>query len=694
MVTAWVEGVNPSAAATDHDRRRLREGLDDIAARGDVRKALSIAAPDLLDAWRDRADDPGVEAAMVRYVSRMAFRPTPYGMLAASGVGVIGARTVLELPDPTAWRRHTQLDADYLDAIVRDASARLRDRLAFRPNESIHLAGGRWRYVEARLDGLERSYRLLQVADSKHLQRAVDGSRDGATTAEVARAVAAGGVDPGRAVRFATQLVDAQVLVPTLAITLTGGPPLDALVADLSALGNHETVRVLDAVRHDLSGPDVDHDRVVDRLADLPASFDRARLFHVTTVVPPCDATLARSTVDEIVRAVELLGRLAPPLLHTELDRFRDAFRDRYDEQEVPLLEALDEELGVGYGARQEDPMPLLDGMRFPGRAAGDIPFGRRETRLLELLYRAWTDGSYEVVLTADDVEALADDDPLPLPHAIGAIAVAARTTPGPRVVVHAAGGPSGARLLGRFCHADPELERHVRAHLEAEEALDPEAIYAEVVHLPTGRLVNVLARPVLREYELEWLGRSGAPRARVIAASDLLVSLRDGRFVLRSGTLGRRVVPRLTSAHNYDRHSPGVYRFLAAVQADGVRETVSWSWSPFDRAPFTPRVRRGSVVLSLAAWRAGGTELHALDQRDATERWRTVARWRERRRLPRWTAWSTATTSCRSTSTTSSAWTPSSAPSAAVTTSSCRSSSRGRTSWSPPVPTAPGPWR
>jgi hypothetical protein len=58
--------------------------------------------------------------------------------------------------------------------------------------------------------------------------------------------------------------------------------------------------------------------------------------------------------------------------------------------------------------------------------------------------------------------EALANDDVRPLPAAVGATAVLARTQGGLRAVVTAASGPSGARLLGRFCHSDPE--RHVRA--------------------------------------------------------------------------------------------------------------------------------------------------------------------------------------------------------------------------------------
>ena len=654
VLTAWGDGMTaPTAApehlddALQHDRSLLRQRLHDIAGRPDVQGALSVAAPDLLDALRHRGDDPGVEAALVRYVSRMASRPTPYGMFAACGVGEIDERTEVALPAATAWRLHTQLDADYLDALIRDRYQRFRGQLTFRPNDSLHLMGGRWRYVESRLDGLERSYHLLQVTDSPHVQRALEAARPTATLADVTKAVATAGVDVERAARFVEQLADAQVLVPTLAVTITGPPPLDTLIADLEALGDQEAVGVLSEVRDGLASLDSEGaraassrlDGIAVELGRLPAPIERSRLFHVQLTVPTSTATLARSTVDDIARAVDLLRRVAPPRPSTELDAFRNAFHDRYDRQEVPLLEALDEELGVGFGTepQRRDPAPLLDGLRFPGDAGVAATLGGREARLLEILHRAWTTGAHEIALTADDVDALARDDAEPLPAAVGATAVLARAQDGLRVVVTGASGPSGARLLGRFCHSDPRLERHVRAHLRAEEDLDPDAIHAEIVHLPSGRLVNVLARPVLRGYELEWLGRSGAPRERVFAADDLLLSLRDDRFVLRSRSLGRRVLPRLTSAHNYSRRSPGVYRFLAAVQAEGGAESVAWTWFPFHHAPFTPRLRRGPIVLALARWRVDGPELRGLDRRDPVARWQAVAAWRERRRLPRW---------------------------------------------------------
>ena len=634
--------------ALERDRVRLRARLMEIVRRPEVTGALSVASPDLLDALREHEGVPRVEAALVRYVSRMASRPTPFGLFAACGVGEIADRTQLMLPVPDCWRRHTRLDGDYLDRVVRDRAAALRERLKFYPNDSLYLTGGRWRYVQVRLDGLARSHHLAEIADSGHLKRALAAAEAGARPAEVAAAVAAGGVEPGRAERYVGELIDAQVLVAELAVSITGPRPLDALIADLEAAGDDGTAAVLSTVRDELAAIDAEgakarpqrHAGVAALLGELPHPAERARLLQVDATIPECGATLARSVVGDVVRGVELLRRITPAPESSELERFREAFIERYEDREValemPLLEALDDDLGAGFGAgRGGDPAPLLKGLVLP-RSERQATIGRREWRLLELMHRAWALGAVEVTLGPDDIAELERDDALALPGAVGAMASLARTRDGLRILVSSASGPPGVRLLGRFCHADPVLDEHVRAHLRAEEALQPAAIHAEIAHLPSGLMSNILVRPVLREWELEWLGRSGAPPERRLPVSDLLVSHRDGRFVLRSRRLGREVLPRLSSAHNWSR-APAVYRFLAAIQSQGTAGSVSWSWAPFDRPPFTPRVRWGRLILALAAWWATGTELRELDGHDPVSRWQSVQAWRERRRLPRW---------------------------------------------------------
>ena len=140
--------------------------------------------------------------------------------------------------------------------------------------------------------------------------------------------------------------------------------------------------------------------------------------------------------------------------------------------------------------------------------------------------------------------------------------------------------GPSGARLFGRFCHGDDALRAHVEAHLRAEEALRPEAIFAEVVHLPQGRLGNVLCRPALRAHEIPYLGRSGRRAGRRIPITICWCRWRAGGWCCaRAGWAGRssRGSPPPTTSAGGPGHLPLPHRAaepgrLAASAGRGAR--------------------------------------------------------------------------------------------------------------------------
>jgi thiopeptide-type bacteriocin biosynthesis protein len=117
------------------------------------------------------------------------------------------------------------------------------------------------------------------------------------------------------------------------------------------------------------------------------------------------------------------------------------------------------------------------------------------------------------------------------------------------------------------------------------------------------------------------------------------MVSVVAGTVVLRSRHLNRRVIPRLTSAHNYLGQSVGIYRFLCLLQGQGVAGSLAWDWGVLGAMPFLPRVTAGRIVLSLARWRAGRLELRRLGEARGVARVEAVRAWRAARRMPRWVA-------------------------------------------------------
>jgi thiopeptide-type bacteriocin biosynthesis protein len=664
------------------DRVRLRNRLRDVVARPEVREALFVASPDLedrLQVWlRNPDSDAGqkMERALVRYFARMAGRATPFGLFAGCSVGTLGPATRLTLAERRRYRRHTRLDMDYVvaltEALVREPG--LRASLAFQPNTSLYCANGRVRYAEVRRNGKGWTHHRVALEASDYLDATLERARGGARPAALAATLVETdpAAAPEEAAEYVGELIDNQVLVSELAPRVTGPEPLHGLAERLCEKGVgsrlperpegcfaqttpdpffrgqrlERTQALLAALDDDGVGVAPERYRdIAQQLAHLPAPVELPRLFQVDLVKPVVEATLGPAVVDEIVRGVQILQRLARRPVKDPLARFREAFQTRYEGREVLLVEALDEEHGVGFDTldgKALDDSTLLDDLSFPPPAEETVAWGRRETVLLGKLGEALVQGAGEIALTARDLEELADPRPLPLPDAFAVMATVAAADEAAlargefRVQLEGGGGPSGARLLGRFCHADPDLHRHVAEHLRAEEALRPEVVFAEVVHQPEGRLGNILARPVLRAHEIPYLGQPGVPAERQLPVTDLLVSVRGDEVVLRSARLDRRILPRLTSAHNFYR-SQGIYRFLGLLQEQGVVAALGWDWGPLGAVPFLPRVVSGRLVLCRATWRLGRDELRALGRARGAARFRAVQQWRARRHLPRW---------------------------------------------------------
>ncbi len=70
----------------------------------------------------------------------------------------------------------------------------------------------------------------------------------------------------------------------------------------------------------------------------------------------------------------------------------------------------------------------------------------------------------------------------------------------------------------------------------------------------------------------------------------------------MRSKRLNRRVIPRLTTAHNFTQGLP-IYRFLCDLQAQDAHLSITWNWGVLRQQTYLPRVRYRRVIVSRATW-------------------------------------------------------------------------------------------
>lgn len=658
---AWSEGLEAVRSpaepeALERDRATLRARLRDFYRRPEVQEALYLASPKLARrsrAFLDGAGDAKVERPLIRYFLRMCTRPTPFGTFAGSGVGRFGPATALVVAPVPQNARRTRLDHLYLTALAAGLEDRFRRKLTYRVNSSLYETGGKIRYAEASSRG-GRSYSLVAVDPNEAVVAVLERARAGASFDELAHALVDDDVTYDEAAEFVEELIASQLLESNLIPPITGPEAITALVDELATVESADEERgLLQDVRAALEKLDAEgvgapverYEHVLSMVEPLPAEAAESSFFQTDMVTALDAATIGPKVVEEVLRATEVVQRFIGKPAAGPLDRWRGEFVARYETREVPLVEALDEESGIGYlpsSSPGNDASPLVRGLVWPGRPDDAGKLGPRFAHLMRRLLDCATRGAQELVLDDADMETLAAREQNETPDAFAAlVTIAARSADAVdrgdfRLLFHGASGPSGARLMGRFCHADPAMDEAVREHLRAEEALRPEIAFAEIVHLPEGRSGNILARPVLRGYEIPFLGRSGAPPEMQIPVTDLMVSVEGQKVVLRSKRLGREIAPRLASAQNYNLRSVGLYRFLATVQAQGVAEGVVWNWGSFTAASFLPRVVYGRTVLQRARWAFRAEEIPEILAAKGDEVFGRMQELRAARSLPR----------------------------------------------------------
>ncbi|RVT98444.1 hypothetical protein EOD41_16775 [Mucilaginibacter limnophilus] len=176
--------------------------------------------------------------------------------------------------------------------------------------------------------------------------------------------------------------------------------------------------------------------------------------------------------------------------------------------------------------------------------------------------------------------------------------------TNGDQLWIEAAGGYHTNSLPGRFTPASEAIETAAVAMAAHEQALNPDVLFAELVHLSDLHTDNVNRRSVILPFEIPIIAASTVPKSRQLALADLFVTVSGGRVLLTSRSHGKIVLPRLSSAYNHGLNDLPLFRFLADIpyQFSSPVQTLDLR-QLFPGLDFYPRVVFRQAVLAPARW-------------------------------------------------------------------------------------------
>ncbi len=591
-----------------------------------MQEAIYTASPDLYRELLKLRQQPTEATAernsrviysLYKYLLRSCTRATPYGLFAGCSLGQLGATTRLDF-GANKYVKLTRLDMNYTQEIFQELSksTALLENSTYYTNNSLYELDGQYRYIEYQVENKRRNYRLSSVARTDFLACILAEGRQGISYPRLLAVLAQAVPDATRteAVEYVRQLIEAQLLINEYAPTITGRVYASELPQRLAGIVDEATVRTLTHVNELLvAGGVANFQQAHATLNEGLLSCSASELIQTDLFYEPVANQLSTNAAAGISTQLGELYALSTRSVVPELNTFIQEFSRRYEEQEVPLLLALDHEAGIGYGRAGGGAvyLPLVEDIQPSGTDVTSTTTWTATARLVQAKYQqAIATGGRTVELLPAELAALAADAPsgpdVPASlAALGSVLASSATAVDAgefHFLLQSCGGPSAANLLGRFCYGDEALRQHLAASLARAEPDTDEVVYAEIVHAPEARVGNILMRPHLRTYEIPYLSLSTVAAEYQITAADLLVSVRDGRLVLRSQRLNKRVVPRLSTAHNVAKGLP-LYRFLHDVQRHNLHTHFSWNWGAFKTSEFLPRVEYKNIVLERATW-------------------------------------------------------------------------------------------
>ena len=613
-----------------------QDALKSACEETHIKEALFLASPSLYTAfekWLEGntkpEDSERMTYSILKYLSRMSSRCTPFGLFAGTAVGTFEDQTAILLKKAIENKRHTRLDMNYLVALSQDIvkDEKIREQLSFYPNTSIYKAGDQLRYVEYHYENSRRMHHIVGVQHSDYLQKVLDTATAGATLATLSACLVDDEITIDVASGFIEELVGSQLLVSELEPSVSGPEFTDQIIPVLKKLkGTDNLVEKLEDTQAKIKkldtkigNPSTDYIDISTSLETLNTGFELKYLFQADMSLNPQKNVLNKQLIYKVRRAMRLINKISQAPSETLLSQFKNAFQERYEDREVPLSQALDVELGVGFLQNKDsgDVSELVDDIMLPGKpvkiATKDIKWNSIHSILHKGLLSCLR--KEEQILTLQDADFdRFDENWDDLPDTISTMVEVITIDGEEQIVMSNAGGSSAANLLGRFCHSDPEIHNYVKEIVAVEEQCNPNKMLAEIVHLPESRVGNILMRPAFRGYEIPYLAKSVLDTEAQLPIDDLMVSVKRDRVLLRSKKHNKEVIPHLSNAHNYSSGALPIYQFLANMQSQNKRGGIGFSWGPYEEDfPFLPRVVYKGVVLASKTWNILKSDIEVL---------------------------------------------------------------------------------
>ncbi|WP_134087625.1 lantibiotic dehydratase family protein [Olivibacter sp. XZL3] len=476
------------------------------------RQAVAFREGKLLDAKKKGR----ILHTLKKYIIRASSRCTPYGIFAGCTMRYLVPENKTLAGSNVERRRRARVDVGLLQAIIGkiERDDNIVPFLHYRINPSLYTIADSYRYMEAQLKDGRTHYQLSTIERTELLDEICYLARIEALSFTQLSDLIGYEESESDKQAFVKELLAMQFLVSDLAVQMLGDRQLDHLISRLRTIAESCSLmvpylEVLLLFRETMLSIEQSPlgEFPVEKLEPLESAIKQlgiswqGALLQVDLYGDPDNSLLLKDqSIKDLWSGVEALSRFTPKRspAEEELRKFKKLFLERYEFQEVPLLEVLDAELGIGF--------PVTKGIGniaynaiISEELRGASDFRKQGTQDEELWHsflqkrceQLFLEGQDELVLKDEDIKGFAPKTN----ELANTVSVMCSFSASGACYIQHVGGSTANALLGRFSYLHPTVKELTDTIAQKETQLDADAVLAEIVCLPQGRVGNVLRR-------------------------------------------------------------------------------------------------------------------------------------------------------------------------------------------------------
>lgn len=587
-----------------------------------IQEAIYIASPSLyfqLKKWEEINYDPKYKdsqkifISMYKYLSRMSTRPTPYGLFAGCGIVNWGNDTnLIKLND---FSKTTRIDYDYINAFLNKIlkETEVIKLSKFYSNNSLYKLGEKYRYTEYYYNLNSKSFILSQFERNSHIEKVLDFCKNGCSFDTLLNELASNEISKEEAEEFLLELINCQVIINEFELSITDSNFINTIINNFEIIDSRSENLLIKYIVFELkkvqtilnnidrnSTNEIDlYEEIKDIFENLNNNFSKDYIFQ-TDKYDYFDGSFSINYQNQIINTLIKLSKIE----NNKEERLKDfisSFEKKYENKEVSLAEALDPDIGILYNTGKDTINKIADEFLIQTFNNSNLSISKNELRYIEILSKTSINNSKELDLNL----FLKNEDnqsQLNLPETLS---VFGKVIDSEKSIIQIFGcyGASASNLIARFAPLNIEIASLLNEVQDFEKKYNKDAIVAEILHLPEDRIGNVIIRPSFREYDIEYLAKS--QKKNILSINDLFLKIINGKLVLFSKKHNKKIMPRLSCAHNYSFNSLPIYKFLCDYQFVDTESGLSFNWPDFLKEIFVyfPRVIDGNVIVSPATW-------------------------------------------------------------------------------------------